>query len=238
MEGFDLKKAQKELIRKELRPILYEQGFILSRPTTYIREREGLLQEFYFKVENSRLRPWISYRPVFDARGIVTFGTDAIYVHDCLNPYMGFSWVCLEDWYIEDDERKYNNYQNQFLPAFEKLKTSIVNGVLPEINGIHSLDDFMHLYESNGLLFQTKIQSYTSADIYYDFISKVKRSSGKERMDFIVQEMESWELQGLPKIVREYLESCKDFICTDEEADKFFYEYCNKIRISFKLNTK
>lgn len=238
MEGFDFKKAQKELIRKELRPILYEQGFILIRPTTYIREREGLLQEFYFRVETSKLRPWISYRPVFDARSVASFGTDAIGVYDCLNPYMGFSTIGLEDWYIKDDERKYKNYQNKFLPRFEKLKTSIINGVLPEMNEIHSLDDVMHLYESNGLLFQKEIQSYTCAGTYYDFISKVKRSSGKERMDFIVQEMERWMLGGLPKIVREYLESYKDSICTDEEADKFFYEYCNKIRISFKLNTK
>ena len=53
MEGgkFDFKKAQRELIRKELRPILYEHGFVLCGPTVYIRERSGLLQEFYFKVE-------------------------------------------------------------------------------------------------------------------------------------------------------------------------------------------
>ena len=55
MEGgkFDFKKAQRELIRKELRPILYEYGFVLCGPTAYIRERGGLLQEFYFKVEVS-----------------------------------------------------------------------------------------------------------------------------------------------------------------------------------------
>lgn len=68
MEGgkFDFKKAQRELIRKELRPILYEHGFVLCGPTVYIRERSGLLQEFYFKVEVSKLRPWVSYRPVFE----------------------------------------------------------------------------------------------------------------------------------------------------------------------------
>ena len=62
MEGgkFDFKKAQRELIRKELRPILYEYGFVLCGPTAYIRERGGLLQEFYFKVEVSKLRPWVS----------------------------------------------------------------------------------------------------------------------------------------------------------------------------------
>ena len=78
MEGgkFDFKKAQRELIRKELRPILYEYGFVLCGPTAYIRERGGLLQEFYFKVEVSKLRPWVSYRPVFDARPIVSFGSD------------------------------------------------------------------------------------------------------------------------------------------------------------------
>lgn len=42
--NFDFKKAQRELIRKELRPILYEYGFVLCRPTAYIRERRGLLR--------------------------------------------------------------------------------------------------------------------------------------------------------------------------------------------------
>lgn len=238
MEGFDFKKAQKELICRELRPILYEQGFALSHPTTYIREREELLQEFYFKVEGSKLRPWVSYRPVYDARHIFSFGTDGIHVHDCLNPYMGFSWVCLEDWYIKDDARKYENFQNKFLPQFERLKNSIVNGILPEMDEMHSLDDFIRLYETNGLLFQKRIELYNTSGRYYDFISRVKRSSGKARMDFIIQEMERWDLKNLPKIVREYLQGCKDRICTDDEADKSFYEYCNKIRITNKLQTK
>ena len=89
MEGgkFDFKKAQRELIRKELRPILYEYGFVLCGPTAYIRERGGLLQEFYFKVEVSKLRPWVSYRPVFDARPIVSFGSDGPNGAKYENPY-------------------------------------------------------------------------------------------------------------------------------------------------------
>lgn len=131
MSDFDFKKAQKELIRKELRPLLYENGFVLSRPTTYIREREGLLQEFYFRVEVGKLRTWASYRPVFDSRWIVSFGTDSICVSDCKNPYKGFGWCFFE-----------------------------------------------------------------------------------------------------------YLESCIGHIDTDEEADKMFYEYCNKIRMANKLSVK
>lgn len=237
-KDFDFKKAQRELIRKELRPILYENGFVLSRPTTYIRERDGLLQEFYFRVEVSKLRPWVSYRPVFDSRPIVSFGTDGIYVHDCLNPYKGFAWCSLEDWYIEDNKRRYSNFQNKFLPDFERLRSSIVNGVLPEMNELHSLDDFIKLYETNGLLFQKQIKSYDTSDRYGDFISNVSLSSGKERMNIIMEEMEKWDLQNLPKIVREYLESYKECSYTDDEADKIFYEYCNKIRIANKLRSK
>lgn len=43
---FDFKKNARELIRSQLRPLLYGQGFVLSKPTTYIREMDGLLQEF------------------------------------------------------------------------------------------------------------------------------------------------------------------------------------------------
>lgn len=33
-----IKKVQKEFIRTEIRPVLYEHGFILSRPTAYVSE--------------------------------------------------------------------------------------------------------------------------------------------------------------------------------------------------------
>ena len=233
MKDFDFKKEQRELIRKELRPILYEQGFILSRPTTYVRERNGLLQQFYFRIEASRLRPWITYRPVYDSRETANFGTDRIDVYDYSNPYTGFSWVCLEDW--DDAERSKRNFQGQFLPKFENLKQSIIKGVLPEMNKINSLEDFISLYETNGLLFQKKIRFYHNSDHYYKFIDKVKQSSGRERMKLIIKEMGDWEL---PKAVQEYLESHKDKLNTEMAADKIFDEYCNKVRIANKLSTK
>ena len=162
MEGgkFDFKKAQRELIRKELRPILYEYGFVLCGPTAYIRERGGLLQEFYFKVEVSKLRPWVSYRPVFDARPIVSFGSDGPNGAKYENPYRGFRWCSIDYWYTEDDVLKEKYYQRQFLPQFEALKSSIVNGLLPEMDAMRSLDDFIQLYESCGKLFGEPIRHY------------------------------------------------------------------------------
>ncbi|MDO4944724.1 MAG: hypothetical protein Q4E74_05930, partial [Ruminococcus sp.] len=47
---FDIKKELRKKIRKEIRPILYEQGFVLNKPTSYIRETNGLLQQFYFQL--------------------------------------------------------------------------------------------------------------------------------------------------------------------------------------------
>ena len=227
MEDFNFKRALRELINKEMTPILYEQGFILSQRTTYTRERNGLMQKFYFRSEGNKLRPWISYRPIYDTMPIVSFGTDGIYVHDCLNPYRGFSTISFEG----DSD----NFQNQFIPQFEILKRSIINGVLPEMNKIHSLEDVIHLYEMDGLLFQQRIRTYQCSQHYYEFISKVHQSSGRKRMAFIIEEMNGWKL---PKIVQECLESYNDEIVTNIAADKFFEEYCNKIRIANKLAVK
>ena len=33
---------------------------------------------------------WVLFRPVFDTRPIVTFGTDYIHTHDCLDPCRGY----------------------------------------------------------------------------------------------------------------------------------------------------
>lgn len=232
---FDFKKNVRELIRNELRPSLYGQGFVLSKPTTYIREMDGLLQEFYFKVEVSRLRPWVSYRPVFDTRPIVTFGTDNIYTHDCLDPYRGYGWVTLPDWYCGDTGRTYKNYTEKFLPRFEALKASILNAVLPELNKMCSLDQFIAAYQANDLLFKGRVQSYASAGLYFDFISGVRYSHGMERLNLVMREMGEW---SLPKVVREYLQGLEGKCFTDDEADKLFDGYCNKIREANKLPLK
>ena len=240
MEGgkFDFKKAQRELIRKELRPILYEYGFVLCGPTAYIRERGGLLQEFYFKVEVSKLRPWVSYRPVFDARPIVSFGSDGPNGAKYENPYRGFRWCSIDYWYTEDDVLKEKYYQRQFLPQFEALKSSIVNGLLPEMDAMRSLDDFIQLYESCGKLFGEPIRHYDISHTYFPFISGVNTASGKERMELILSEMGGTWLPTLPKIVKKYLESHMGGMDTDSEADRIFHAYCNQVRIAYKLDVK
>ena len=235
---FDFKKAQRELIRRELRPILYEHGFVLCRPTAYIRERGGLLQEFYFKVEASKLRPWVSYRPVFDARPIVSFGSDGPTGAKYEEPYRGFSWCSIDHWYTEDDVLKKKIYQRQFLPAFEALKNSIVNGLLPEMDAMRSLDDFIQLHESRGRLFGKPIGLYDNSHTYFPFISGVHTASGKRRMELICSEMGGVWLPALPKIVREYLQAHMDEINTDSEADRTFHEYCNQVRTAYKLDVK
>lgn len=206
-ENFDFIKEVKEQIRRDLRPALYEQGFILSKPTTYIREKDSLLQEFYFRVEKSRLRPWASYRPVFDSRPIVEFGTDGIYPScNSLNPYSGYKWVCLEDWTCEDSACLRKNYTEKFVPEFEKLRLAIVNGIIPEFNEINSLDKFITIYQTDRLIFQRKAKRYGGPgdrNPYFDFISNVHSSHGVKRLFLIIKEMENWDL---PKVVKEYLE--------------------------------
>ncbi len=225
----DIKKEQKEFIRTELRPVLYEHGFILSRPTAYVRECNGLVQEFYFKVEKYKLRPWVSCRPIFDARmNTVSFGTDYIHVSDCLSPYKGFNWVSYRDWPGHDLQKEYEKFQAGLGP----LKSSIVNGVLPELDTINSLDDFVKLYEENGLFLQQRIQSDPVGGNYFSFIRDVYDSSGITRMKHIMKEMMNWDIN---KAVREYLQECEAKMTSDEEADRMFEEYCDKVRAAYKL---
>lgn len=232
---FDFKKSVRELIRSELRPPLAAQGFVLSKPTAYIRERDGLLQEFYFKIEASRLRPWVSYRPVFDARDIVTFGSDNIYP-PCRDAYRGYGWVTLPEFHCGDAEQTYKSYTEIFLPRFEALKASIWNAVLPELNEMCSLDQFIAAYQSNDLLFEKRIQSKIGAESYFGFINSVRNSRGRERLDLVMKEMtEEW---NLPKAVRKYLQELEGKCFADEEADELFDGYCNKIREANKLPLK
>ena len=235
---FDFKKAQRELIRKGLRPILYKHGFVLCGPTAYIRERGGLLQEFYFKVEVSKLRPWVSYRPVFDARRVWNFGSDGPHGAKVEELYRGFRWCSIDYWYTEDDVLKEKYYQRQFLPQFEVLKSSIQNGLLPEMDAMSSLDDFIQLHESGGRLFGKPMDHYDISQTYFPFISGVNAASGKKRMELILSEMSGAWLPTLPKIVKEYLQAHTDGIHADSEADRIFHEYCNQVRMAYKLGVR
>lgn len=225
---FDIKKELRKKIRKEIRPILYEQGFVLNKPTSYIRETNGLLQQFYFQLRTCGLRPWVSYRPVFDTRCIVSIGTDN--TGALIGPYSGFKWLYLKSYGSNDYERMYKDYTHNVLPAFEKLKQSIINGIIPEFNKINSLDKLITAVNKNDLIFNRKPTDF--AKRYLDFILQVSASSGVERMSIIIKETEIWEL---PKIVKKHLDRLDLNTITDEEADCAFDVYCNKIRIANKL---
>ena len=178
---------------------------------------------------------WVSFRPVFDTRPIVTFGTDHIHTHDCLDPCRGYGWVTLPDWHCGDTERAYKSYTEKFIPGFEALKASILDAVLLQLNEMRSLDQFITAYQSNDLLFGKRIQSYVGAGSYFGFINGVRHSHGMERLDLVMKEMEDWDFCNLPKAVREYLLELKEKRFTDDEADTLFVGYCDKIREANKL---
>lgn len=220
----DFKKEIKELIRKELRPLLYTHGFVLSKPTRYCRECDCLLQEIYFKVENNRLRTWISYRPIFDVRDIVSFGCDSIYTNK--NVYAGFRWILMKD------EETHKDCFDKLLDDFKNLKISIREGILHEFDQITSLDIFLQACEQNHIFFQKEAQSYQGFPIYYEFMKNVHRSKGKRRLHMIVDAMKGW---NLPMSVRECLEDTELDNFSDTEADERFYRLCDSIRVYYKL---
>lgn len=120
----------------------------------FVDKSRGYQAGLHWLNTNGVFRDGKEIQPVFDTRPIVTFGTDNIYTHDCLDPYRGFGWVTLPDWCCGDTERIYKSYTEKFLPGFEKLKASISNAVLPELNEMCSLDQFIATFQVNDLLFE------------------------------------------------------------------------------------
>lgn len=57
-------------------------------------------------------------------------------------------------------------------------------------------------------------------------------------MELILSEMRGAWLSSLPKIVRGYLQVHMGEINTDSEADRIFHEYCNQVRMAYKLDVK
>lgn len=219
---FDFKKQLGQKIRSEIKPLLIEHGFVQSKPTHYVREQNGLLQYFYFRLEKYKLRPWVYYLPIFEPDSFLSFGSDA-----CDDT--GFQWIALGEFFNQDIQRQ--NYTSKVLPAFERLKASIVDRLLPEMDKMQSLAQFIDCCGAKQPIFGQAEPMYA---VHFAYIAKVYAARGQVRLALLQERMKQFE-QVYPKQAVQYLKSQNSASLTEEQADQVFAEFCNQMRVANKL---
>ncbi len=231
MELLNFKNEVKKYINNEILPILNINDFQRISGTKYVREKGGLLQFFSFRVDKYKLRPWFYFLPVFEGyNGIVTFGTDGINVQDCLSPFNGYANVFNPN-KRDDGEISEQEYNNKVLPKLVKLKLSIQNGILPEMDNLDSLDKFVQYCKR-----RRKIMMFDWADEPYfvDFLIPIHESSGIARMNYLKQKTQGF-VQVYPKELRTFLEDECQEIAEDTFANQLFEKYCDFVRKTNKI---
>lgn len=228
---FNFKKEINKRIREDIRPFLVKNGFKMRKPATYIRERNGLLQEICFVIHKSNLRTWSSFMPLYMPwLNVMTWGTSSSYV-DSEFPdkdlLVGYDDVWVSDW---PEEKTISDYENKALPRFYELTASIKNAIVPEMDRVSSIEFFLDIVESDGFLWGRR--TGRSAD---DAIIRIGRQTGAERVKSIVELATTTRF--LPKPIREYIISAEPDKMNDAEADQWFHAYCNYVREYCKLPT-
>ena len=234
MELMNFKNGVKKYITNEIIPILNVNGFRKISGTKYVREKNGLLQFFYFRVDKYKLRPWFYFLPVFEGyNGIVTFGADGINIQDCLSPFNGYANIFNPDKRM-DGEISEEEYTNKVLPKLVKLKLSIQNGILHEMDNLDSLDKFVQCCKSRG-----KIMMFDWADEHYfvDFLVPIYESNGMARMNYLLQKTQGF-VEVYPKELRTFLEDECQITADDTSANQLFEKYCDLVRKTNKIESR
>ncbi|GEM_PF-6906327 len=221
---FDFKKAIIQRIREDIRPFLKENGFVLLPSNTYIRERNGLMQIIYFQVRKTELRPWSYFMPVYLPRmGVVNWGIRDDHVDATLwgrNPYAGYGSVFCAD----RRDKAARDYRERALPRFYDLAQRIKDAIIPEMDRVSSAEKFAEILEERGFLWGRTVHPG-------QMMVDIAHQSGVQR----VKTLQSAADDFIAKPLLEFIISAETDKMTDEEADQWFHEYCNRVRIKYKL---
>lgn len=205
-------------LANEIIPVLSICGFHRITGMRYVREKDGLLQFFHFRIEKYKLRPWFYFLPIFEGyNGLVEFGADGINVQDCLSPFNGYANVFCPDRRLGGTINEWE-YANKILPKLEKLKYSIQNGLLPVMDSLDSLDKFVQRCKNREKIM---LFDWGGKDYFLDFVLPVCESCGAIRMNYILQNAEGI-VHAYPKELRTFLgEECQT-VADNTLADQVF----------------
>lgn len=137
------------LIKENVIPILLKNNFIQYKKNCFVREKNGIVQIIRFFLDKYNLYAYAYFLPIYvpcdyiSEYGIELTGTSGCRLLD------GKYFTTIYEPEKKKIEIQFSNYNNIHKPNFGKLVSNIVEGVLPEMNRIDSLEKLMHVIESD-----------------------------------------------------------------------------------------
>lgn len=150
LENYDFKKAMQMLIDDNIKSILLNNNFTKYKKNHFVREKNYLIQIISFFIDKYNLKAFAYVLPIYiPCDYTYNYGIELTGTSGCkLLSGKGFTTIYEPE--KKNLEIQFNNYQSKHKSNFDKLVNNIVEGVLPEMNRVNSLDKLISIIENGN----------------------------------------------------------------------------------------
>lgn len=137
------------LINDNITPILSRNNFIKYKKNCFVREKNGIAQIIKFFIDKYNLYAYAYFLPIYvPCDYICDYGIELTGTSGC-RLLAGKYFTTIYEPEKNNLEIQFNNYKSKHKPNFDKLVNNIVEGVLPEMNRIDSLEKLTFIIEND-----------------------------------------------------------------------------------------
>lgn len=153
LQNYDFKKAVQQIINDEFKPLFLSDAFVQSGKNKYIREKDGLVQMIFFRIEKDRLLAFANLFPIyFPADYFMNYGIE-ITGSTGVKLLGGKYFTTIYEPEYLDKAIQLEHYNSKHKANMQKLFLSVKEGVLAEMDRINSLDKFIEMFDQSDPIF-------------------------------------------------------------------------------------
>lgn len=249
LENYNFKKAMQMLIDDNVKSILLDNNFTKYKKNYFVREKKHLVQIISFFIEKYNLKAFAYVLPIYiPCDYICNYGIELTGISGC-KLLSGKYFTTIYEPEKKNLEIQFNNYQCKHQSDFDKLVNNIVEGVLPEMDRINSLDKLISIIENDKeTIFGNQYgenRNRNNVDFFTLAVYKCLSGEyfeGKKRLLLLKQQLESsGELEyELERNIYKYIECLLPALAeiNDETPNIFNTKYnaiCTEMRKKYKL---
>ena len=153
VQSYDFKNAMQQIIDDDFKPLFLSNAFVKSGKNKYVREKDGLVQMIFFRIEKDRLIAFANLFPIyFPVDYFMNYGIE-ITGSTGVKLLGGKYFTTIYEPEYLDKAIQLEHYHSKHKPNMQKLFLSVKEGVLAEMDRINSLDKFIGMFDRSEPVF-------------------------------------------------------------------------------------
>ena len=153
VQNYDFKIAMQQIIDDDFKPLFLSNAFVKSGKNKYVREKNGLVQIIFFRIEKDRLIAFANLFPIyFPVDYFMNYGIE-ITGSTGVRLLGGKYFTTIYEPEYLDKAIQLEHYNSKHKANMQKLYLSVKEGVLAEMDRIASLDKFIGMFDQSDPIF-------------------------------------------------------------------------------------